>query len=222
MEYDGIFNQFQNTASGSISELVCESLRVAIINHQLHPGERLVEAKLAKAMKVSITPVRYAFTQLSKEGLIDIQPYCGTYVKILTKKYIREVCQVRALMEVEAAKVAFYTITTSDIDFLSKQIELLSCPIDSFKSLYDACRADTKFHDLIFQRSDNETLIQFWNILRVRMEFITSFTKTRTDSSLQKKRHVILVNDLTEHNLERFLSDIHDHCINANFESFVD
>ncbi len=222
LQYEGIYDIFLKSTAGSLGERVSEALRSAIIDHLLQPGERLVEAKLAKALNVSITPVRYAFTQLSKEGLIDIYPYCGTNVKVLTKEFVREVCGVRALLECEAAKVAFENITSEDIETLRRQVELLSNPMDSFTSLRAACQADTRFHDLIFERSGNKTLIQFWEMLRSRMEFITSFTKIRTDCALQKRRHMMLVEDLQARNREKFLADIYDHCINANFEYFID
>lgn len=222
MAYEALHEIFLQYPTDSVGDRVCNSIRTAIIDHQIAPGERLVEAKLAQALHVSITPVRYAFTQLSKEGLIDVIPYCGTYVKTLSKQFVREVCEVRTLLECAAAESAFENITHEDIMTLQDQVILLCRPIGAFRTTHEACMADTKFHDLIFERSCNQTLIQFWQILRVRMEFITSFTKERTDSDLQMKRHKVLVNDLIAKDKEKFLQDLHAHCIEANYEFFVE
>ncbi len=219
-EYDGIQEILTELTRGSMSERVLEAIRIAIINHTFKAGDRLVEARLAKAMGVSITPVRYAFTQLSKEGLIDIYPYRGTYVKSLSKKFVREVCALRAILEREAAGAAFDNFTPEDLNALNHQIKLLSRSLSSFRYPYEACRADTRFHDLIFQRSGNDTLVEFWEMLRVRMEYITSYTKLRTSPALQKERHMRLMADIAAHDKEKFVQDIYDHCIHPNLEFF--
>lgn len=214
--HDEISLIFKEYTKGSMSERTRDALRIAIINHTLGAGERLVESNLAKRLGVSITPVRYAFTQLSKEGLIDIYPYRGTYVKALTKQFVREVCEVRSVLEKEAARTAFEHFTPEDLAMLEAQAKLLSQSIDAFRFLYEACRADTGFHDIIFERSGNETLIQFWEMLRVRMEYITSYTKMRTTPEIQKERHMLLVRDLQAGDREKFLMDVYDHCIHPN------
>lgn len=218
MEYEGLYDLFLNYTVGSVSDRVCEAIRLAIIDHILRPGERLVEAKIAKTLHVSITPVRHAFAQLSKEGLIDVYPYRGTNVKVLTKQFIQEVCQLRALLEREAAKTAYDHFSEKDIETLKKQIDALCRRSDSFHCIHEACRADTQFHNLIFDRSGNQTLIQFWEILRIRMEYITSFSKLRADSELQRKRHIVLIEDLYNKDKEKFLADIYSHSINANVD----
>lgn len=217
-EYDGLYQLFSDYTVGSISDRVCEALRLAIIDHVLQPGARLVEAKIAKSLKVSITPVRHAFSQLSKEGLIDVYPYRGTNVKVLTKQFVQEVCELRAILEREAAKAAYDHFTSQDIDTLQKQIRLLSRSADSFAFLHEACRADTQFHNLIFERSQNQTLIQFWEMLRIRVELISSFSKLRADPNIQKVRHTVLIEDLRNKDKEKFLSDIYLHSINANLD----
>ena len=220
MAYESLHDIFLQYPADSVGERVCNSIRTAIINHQIPPGERLVEAKVAQALHVSITPVRYAFTQLANEGPIDVIPYCGTYVKTLSKQFVREVCEVRALLECAAAESAFEKITYDDIMALQEQVTLLCRPVGSFRTTHEACMADTRFHDIIFERSGNKTLIQFWQILRARMEFITSFTKERDDCELQMQRHSVLVDDLIAKDKEKFLRDLHAHCIEPNYEFF--
>ncbi len=217
-EYHELYDLFMNHTVGSIGDRVCEALRLAIIDHILPPGARLVEAKLAKAIGVSITPVRHAFSQLSKEGLIDIYPYRGTNVKVLDKQFVQEVCRLRALLEREAAMTAFDNLTPQDIEMLRNQVDLLSRSVDSFRFLHEACRADTAFHNLIFERSNNRTLIEFWEMLRIRVELIAASSKLRADPKLQKERHIVLIEDLCSRDKEKFLSDIYLHSINANLD----
>ena len=53
-----------------LRDIVFETLREAIINQTLKPGERLMEIQLAEEMGVSRTPVREAIRKLELEGLV--------------------------------------------------------------------------------------------------------------------------------------------------------
>ncbi|HBC93836.1 MAG TPA: GntR family transcriptional regulator, partial [Pelotomaculum sp.] len=53
-----------------LREMVFESLREAIIQGRLRPGERLMEIQLAEEMGVSRTPVREAIRKLELEGFV--------------------------------------------------------------------------------------------------------------------------------------------------------
>lgn len=194
----------------SISERVCSALRIAIINHDFLPGERMVEAKLAENLGVSITPVRYAFTQLAKEGLIEVFPYRGTMVRVLTPKFVRDFASVRADLEVAAANMAFHHFSQKDLDLLQQYTEQLANR-STYHSIYESSFADTQFHDVFFRRSENELLIEIWEMLRVRMQLITSYNKSRIPPELQENRHKIILEDLYRKDKEKLLADIRSH-----------
>jgi hypothetical protein len=63
-----------------------------------------------------------------------------------------------------------------------------------------------------------QTLIQFWEMLRIRVELISSFSKLRADPDIQRVRHTALIEDLHNKDKERFLQDIYLHSINANLD----
>ena len=60
-----------------LGEMVYESLRDAIVNQVLKPGERLMETELADEMGVSRTPVREAIRKLELEGYVVMIPRKG-------------------------------------------------------------------------------------------------------------------------------------------------
>ena len=63
-----------------LRELVCETIRQAIVDGVFSPGERLMEIQLADEMGVSRTPVREAIRKLELEGFVVMIPRRGTYV----------------------------------------------------------------------------------------------------------------------------------------------
>lgn len=80
-------------------ESVVEAVRRAILGGVLPEGTRLVQAELAGQFGVSNTPVREALRQLSAEGLIRFDPYRGAVVHSPTLDEVREVYELRLLLE---------------------------------------------------------------------------------------------------------------------------
>jgi len=77
-------------------------LRNSIMLGHFKPGERLVERAIAEQLNVSRTVVRECVRHLESERLITIVPNTGPIVTELNEQQIREIYQIRALMESEA------------------------------------------------------------------------------------------------------------------------
>ena len=78
---------------------VVRRLREAIISGQLKPGDRLVEARLAKSLKISRPSLREAMRQIEAEGLIEIVPNAGPVVKKHTLDEVRQIRDLRVPIE---------------------------------------------------------------------------------------------------------------------------
>jgi DNA-binding GntR family transcriptional regulator len=99
---------FSNPLLGrqSSPELIAESLRQAIIEGHLRPGESLRQEHLAKHFAVSRIPLREAFRQLQSEGWIELQRNRGARVTALSAAEVREIYEIRASLEVSALRLA--------------------------------------------------------------------------------------------------------------------
>lgn len=163
----------------STSDKVCDTLRRAIITQAIPAGERLVEAKIAKDLGVSITPVRQAFAQLSNQGLLTVYPFKGTNVTVITRKYVNDVLYVRKLLEPAALELCFGQLTEADAQTLRSFCDLSD---DSFEegNLYAAIEYDLRFHNFFFDRCGNELLASMWNSIKNRIQYIQSYSKPKT------------------------------------------
>ena len=90
----------------SSPEVIAESLRQAIIDGQLGPGESLRQENLARHYAVSRIPVREALRQLESEGWIVLQRNHGARVSPLSVEEVREIYEIRASLEVTALRLA--------------------------------------------------------------------------------------------------------------------
>jgi DNA-binding GntR family transcriptional regulator len=81
------------------SEAVAEALRSAIRSGRLGDGSELNQVALAEHFGVSRVPVREAMRQLQAEGWIKARPHHRAVVQALGSERIREILELRALLE---------------------------------------------------------------------------------------------------------------------------
>ena len=86
-----------------LRDVVFNTLRQAIITGEFAPGERLMEISLANRLGVSRTPVREAIRKLELEGLVIMIPRKGAQVPRITEKNLRDVIEIRTVLEEFAA-----------------------------------------------------------------------------------------------------------------------
>ncbi|NLW24198.1 MAG: GntR family transcriptional regulator [Clostridia bacterium] len=165
-----------------LRDIVFETLREAIINHVLKPGERLMEVRLAEEMGVSRTPVREAIRKLELEGLVDIVPRKGVYVAGISLKDVQEVFEVRGALEALAANLASQRITPEEIVELKKRLDREDNETKA-NNLPNIIRTDTEFHDLIYKAARNSRLLNSINNLREQLHRFRSASLARPGRS---------------------------------------
>ncbi len=108
-------------------DVAYHAIRKAILKGELRSGDKLPEGKLAQSIGVSRTPLREALNRLRSEGLVVIERYRKNYVAHFTEDDVKEIWQLRALLEGHAAARAAATITDADIarlEELATQMEV--------------------------------------------------------------------------------------------------
>jgi DNA-binding GntR family transcriptional regulator len=90
---------------GSVRARILKSLRLAIAEGRLRPGEKLSEERLARDFGVSRTPVREALKQLHNESLVEIRRRSGTFVAQLSKADLPELLALREILEGLSARL---------------------------------------------------------------------------------------------------------------------
>ena len=120
-----------------LREVVSETLRQAIKDGVLKPGERLMEIQLADELGVSRTPIREAIRKLELEGFVVMVPRRGTYVADISLKDIAQVFEIRSALEELAAGLAAERITPDELEYLERilvEITNISTTTNSIRS----------------------------------------------------------------------------------------
>lgn len=185
-----------------LREIVFESLREAIINGHLEPGERMMEIQLADEMGVSRTPVREAIRKLELEGFVVMIPRKGAYVAGISLKDIADVFEIRAALESLAAALAAERITEEELEALERSLVKVGECTEA-NDLEALITVDTDFHDILYKASRNERLVQIVSNLREQIQRfrMTSLSQPgRMKDALEEHRK--LVEALSERNIE--------------------
>jgi DNA-binding GntR family transcriptional regulator len=95
----------------TVGDMVYEVIREGILTGVFAPGERLRQDRLAEAIGVSRIPVRSALMQLESDGLLTFHRYRGAVVNRLTVDEMREIYEIRALLETHALRKAMSAMT---------------------------------------------------------------------------------------------------------------
>lgn len=96
------------------AQWLAEQIRLAILEHRLPPGTKLTEAILCELFNLKRNVVRQAFTLLSQEKLITIEPNRGAFVANPSLRDVHEIFEMRRIIEAAVVgKVAHHANTTT-------------------------------------------------------------------------------------------------------------
>jgi DNA-binding GntR family transcriptional regulator len=183
--------------SGSTSKsLIYKEIRRSIIVGHHKPGERLDLEALAKSYGTSVTPVRDALQMLSQEGLVAIKPRSGYFVTHVTLKQLRDMLELREILEVASIERATARITDEQLEQLEHVHAGYTGEDDeSYDRYMDENR---RFHYLIAQASGNQELAEMLGSLHERL--VRFMVICRVGETLEP-RHALVIEALRTHDV---------------------
>jgi DNA-binding GntR family transcriptional regulator len=187
---------FEKLNHNTLAKQVVREVRLQIFSGALKPGERVVESDVAKAMGISRGPVREAFAELEKEGLIITHLRKGTYVKSFAIKDIEEIYTLRAMLEGFAVTLALDRLQEQDLEYLRDILNQITEMAEK-KDVIEVARLNMQFHQKILELSDHKRLFDTWQGLLTQTQMLSAMTTEYYTSLIDiRKSHEILLNAL--------------------------
>jgi DNA-binding GntR family transcriptional regulator len=119
-------------------------LRSQIVRGELTPGAALSEAEIAQRFSTSRQPVREAFIKLSEEGLLEVRPQRGTFVRKIDKAAIADARLVRESVEADIVKeLAIAPDAELVIELRAQLAAQAAVPMSR---VFDFLKLDEQFH----------------------------------------------------------------------------
>lgn len=149
----------------TIRRKVHSHIREQILSGKIGPNERLIEAKIARDIGTSRTPVREALHSLEQEGLIESIPRVGYRVKEMSDAEATEIWEIRSLIEGLAARWACEKSRDRLAAQLAKNIALSEEKVAAGE-LAAFAELDGRFHEIIARLSGGKRLLELSESLR--------------------------------------------------------
>lgn len=146
----------------NLGDQVYDIIKNKIISHQIKPGERVMAKNLAEELGVSKSLVRQAFNVLEKEELLVSIPRSGFYVRDITKKDVKEIYEIRKVLEEYITKLAVPQINDDEIDKVGLSFEEARKDLDKNR-VEKFMEADACLHEMLINNCGNERLKKMIN-----------------------------------------------------------
>lgn len=138
----------------SAKESAYSQLLQWIIDGTLHPGEKLNDAELAKALGVSRTPIRESLQLLEVQSFVQMFPGKATEVTAVEKESINDLLPPLAALQSLAAELAIFHLTDATITLLENTNKKFAEAI-RLENYFSALKIDEEFHQIIVDAANN-------------------------------------------------------------------
>jgi len=143
----------------SLRKQVATHLFDMILNRELLPGDRVVEARIARQLGIAQNTLREGLLHLEHQGLVVKYDGRGTYVTKYTLRQIEDIYGVRLQLEPAAAVLAHYKLESEHSIQLDKSLEKMQ-EAGEQRNFLELSKADLAFHQLVWRLSGNEALVK--------------------------------------------------------------
>lgn len=159
------------------SELAAARIRQGIVAGEFRPGEHLSERELCEVTGVSRTAVREAIQTLASEGLITVVRYRGPIVTQLTEKEVRDLYDMRAVLEGHCASLFVQRASDAHVAALNVSIQDIGRGHEE-RNMVGVIEASSRYYDILAEGADNGAINKALETLRNRMALFR-FSSTR-------------------------------------------
>lgn len=200
----------------SVTDLVYDVLRKGIMAGELAPNQQLNLNQLEAELEISRTPLKLALSRLQNEGLVEIHPRRGTYIRTYSEDDIRECFELRIALEAEALRVAFAphnAALLSEISALFQQMETYFISEDGWlDQLPEYMDLDHRAHVNIARLSGNARLVNAYEQVNVQGYIALMGTRFHYSDTLETQaEHQRILTALQEQNLPALLQAARTH-----------
>ncbi len=144
----------------TLKDVVRAQIKDLILTNQFHPGQPLVIDQIASSLGVSHTPVREALAMLELDGLVELSSYQNPHVTNITEADVREVYEMRMMVETWAIEQCVLTLSDETLDEFARL--LAEARLGAEQGNYQPhLKSDVMLHQTILQSTGNSL---FWTL----------------------------------------------------------
>lgn len=208
-----------------LTQQAYKQLKSMILSHGLKAGMIFNEAQLQEVLGIGRTPVREAVLQLAKEDFLIIHPRRGIEVARISPKRIRDIFQIRSLLEPQVLRSGM-EIEKIDKSWLIHMREEFSRFNGADFNLSDQdtvqlSTLDNEFHMGIINSIDNYYATE---LMTGFQDYLTLFRACTTIDLIRfgpsNQEHIKIIDFMLDDNIEAACRNLEDH-LGRSYEEAV-
>lgn len=181
---------------------IYERIYVAILEHRLHPGTKLVEERLADIFSVSRARIREVLARLAHEQIVELFPQRGAYVAKPSIEQALDVFEARRLIEPAVIRRLIETLTPEKLARLRQHQDL---EIDARRrdDKRAVIRLSGEFHSLAAELAGNTALARNMRELSVLTCLMIFLYDSPTATSCRADEHSQIIEAIAKRDSAR-------------------
>ena len=200
----------------SLADQISKELQERIVNVEIEQGEKINVSALEEEFGVSRAPVREALQRLVDKGLVEVRPRVGYFAIDLSSKQIKDLCELRKLLETHSLKKSIEHMDKSKLNYLlqeSIEMQKNDHPHDELRKKFD--KIDEQLHKAIIDNSQNEFLKDFTERIH-NLIALTRHLNERIEEA--NEEHISILRAILEKDKHRAKSALREHLISVKEE----
>jgi len=177
----------------SASELATAEIRDLIEAGTLLPGQRIHADELAERLMISRTPIRDALQRLQSEGLVEILPRKGVFVRRISAQEVEDVYRLKGAVEPMAAAWAAERGSDAARSALTAALgRLQDAARDGDVDLAAVCVDE--IHTQLFTMAGSEVLLDVYRVVHGRVKLLRRLNMAqpgRLQSSVEQHEQIV-------------------------------
>ena len=181
---------------------IYEKIYVAILEHRLHPGTKLVEERMAEIFNVSRARIREVLARLAHEQIVELYPQRGAFVARPTIEQALDVFEARRLIEPAVLRRLVETLTPEKLAKLRQhqELELDARRRDDKRAVI---RLSGEFHSLAAELAGNTALTRSMRELSVLTCLMIFLYDAPTTTSCRADEHSQIIDAIAKRDAGR-------------------
>lgn len=182
------------TSAASKSELAYGSIRARILSGEYAPGHRLVLARIADDLSVSVVPVREAVRRLEAEKMLTFERNIGATVAGIDPTEYRYTMQTLSIVESAATALSLSSLNAADLAEAHRINNAMKDCLAQFDPVrFTALNHD--FHEVLYRSCPNPHLLDLvhrgWNRLNALRTSTFNFIPGRAAQSVAEHEELL-------------------------------
>jgi DNA-binding GntR family transcriptional regulator len=204
----------------NLCSVVVDYIKEMILAGVYKTGEHVLESEVALKLGISRAPVREGLKELEKEGIVTVIPRKGTYITKFALEDIKEVFDIRLLLENNILEILVNENKMKEDDFIALEsivhdmVKIANSKEDDLEKAILINTKDMEFHRLLWKKSGSSRRVEILSgiFFQLRMAMLYDTNKTG-NLFVTATDHYEIIKHLRNKDLENCKRALREHII---------